>query len=108
MKTLGFADVLELTLELALVVVTSLVTVALIGLGAYIAVSGVIAVLLLGVFVANGLQAVLADRPADPLWFVGTLLIAMVLGAFWPLGPVVLGYHRVKLILVREDDEDAP
>lgn len=104
---LDLLTVVELVLELGVVLVTSAVTFMLVGAPVYLGIGTVIALLLLAVFVANGLHHLLADRAFAPAWFVGTVFIAMFLGACWPLGPVTLAYHRVKLIAPGDDEPDA-
>lgn len=99
-------DLISLGLQLVTVLTASALTFALIGPGPYLAIALVIAMLTLCLFVTNGMRDVLTERALAPAWFVGTLFLAMMLGACWPLGPIVVGYYRVKLVIVRGDDED--
>lgn len=96
--------------QLALVFTVSLALGLWIGLGPYLAIGLLCALVILALFVARGMDALMRDEELSPAWFVLSLLLAAMLGAFWPLGPLTVGYHRAKLIIVRggRDEDDEP
>jgi len=82
---------------------TSAMVFMLIGPGLYLLIGGVITVVILGLLATVAARDILNTDPEiapEPYWFVLSFALGIVLGLFWPLGPIAVAwngaYRRVR------------
>lgn len=78
---------------------TSAIVFMLIGPGLYLLIGGVLAVIILGLLATVAARDIISVDPAagpEPHWFVLSFVLGVVLGLFWPLGPIAVAWNGAR------------